>query len=263
MTQRENAPEGAPCWIDLWTSDVESSRHFYAELFGWEAEEPNEQFGGYFMFTRDGVPVAGGMGDMGEMAADNTWKIYLNTSDINQTVALGESAGAHFVFPPEPVADLGIQTVLDDATGAPLGAWQPVAFQGFTTMGEHGSPAWFELHTRDYHKAVDFYTRVFHLGTEVVADGDEFRYTTLTSGGEQVAGILDAGTDLGEGEGSRWLTYWYVDDITDALARVKKLGGTVIDDEMESPYGLIATASDPSGALFKLNSASRSSGRLD
>ncbi len=42
---------GAPCWADLWTSDVEGSRAFYSALFGWEAEEPSEEFGGYFMFT--------------------------------------------------------------------------------------------------------------------------------------------------------------------------------------------------------------------
>ena len=54
---------GAPCWVDLWTSDVEGSRAFYAQLFGWEAMEPSEEFGGYFMFHRDGLPIAGGMGD--------------------------------------------------------------------------------------------------------------------------------------------------------------------------------------------------------
>ena len=43
MTTREHAPVGAPCWADLWTSDVEGSRRFYSELFGWEAAEPSEE----------------------------------------------------------------------------------------------------------------------------------------------------------------------------------------------------------------------------
>ena len=68
MVTRDSAPVGSPCWADLWTSDVEGSRTFYSELFGWEAQEPSPEFGGYFMFTRDGVPVAGAMGDMGEHA---------------------------------------------------------------------------------------------------------------------------------------------------------------------------------------------------
>jgi predicted enzyme related to lactoylglutathione lyase len=125
MTTRDRAPSGAPCWADLWTSDVEGSAKFYGELFGWEAQDPSPEFGGYFMFTRDGVPVAGGMGDMGEMRADNTWKVYLATDDIAKTIETAETEGAQIQVPSMPVADLGIQAVLSDPTGATIGAWQP------------------------------------------------------------------------------------------------------------------------------------------
>ena len=95
MPNRDTAPIGSPCWADLWTSDVDGSRRFYSELFGWEAQAPSPEFGGYFMFTREGVPVAGGMGDMGDdMPADNTWKIYLATDDVAKTVESAESSGA-------------------------------------------------------------------------------------------------------------------------------------------------------------------------
>src|SRR5215469_16676822 len=117
MTTRDRAPIGAPCWTDLWTSDVEGSRAFYSELFGWEAQEPSEEFGGYFMFTRDGVPVAGGMGDMPDVPADNFWKVYLSTDDMAKTVELAENNGAQVAVPPMPVADLGIKSVLVDPTG--------------------------------------------------------------------------------------------------------------------------------------------------
>ena len=46
MPKRETAPLGAPCWVDLLTSDADRSRSFYSELFGWKAEEPAPQFGG-------------------------------------------------------------------------------------------------------------------------------------------------------------------------------------------------------------------------
>ncbi len=61
MPTRDRAPIGAPCWVDLMTSDTESSRTFYGQLFGWTAEDPNPEFGGYFNFTKDGVRVAGCM----------------------------------------------------------------------------------------------------------------------------------------------------------------------------------------------------------
>jgi predicted enzyme related to lactoylglutathione lyase len=55
MPAREDAPLGAPCWVDLMTSNTERSRAFYGELFGWTADEPNQEFGGYFNFRKDGV----------------------------------------------------------------------------------------------------------------------------------------------------------------------------------------------------------------
>ena len=87
MPTRTTAPLGSPCWADLWTSDVEGSRRFYGELFGWESDDPDPQFGGYFIFNLNGVQIAGGMGDMGEdMRANDTWKVYFNTDNIEKTV---------------------------------------------------------------------------------------------------------------------------------------------------------------------------------
>src|ERR1700722_2214841 len=105
MTNRTTAPLGSPCWADLWTSDVEGSRTFYSELFGWEAQEPNPEFGGYFMFTRDGVPLAGGMGDMGDIQATNTWRVFLNTDNITKTLQVTAAEGGQVLTPAMPVAD--------------------------------------------------------------------------------------------------------------------------------------------------------------
>ncbi len=141
MPGTDRFPVGAPCWVDLWTSDVEGSRAFYAQLFGWEAMEPSEEFGGYFMFHRNGQPIAGGMGDMGpQMPANDTWKIYLSTDDIAGEAAALEASGAEVVAPPMAVADLGQNMVFVDPTGAQLGAWQPETFPGFATVDEHGAP---------------------------------------------------------------------------------------------------------------------------
>jgi len=254
MPTRDSAPIGSPCWTDLWTSDVEGSRKFYSELFGWEAQEPSAEFGGYFMFTRNGVPVAGGMGSMDDLPADDTWKIYLTTDDIAKTLEAAEGAGAQIISPAMAVADLGTQAVLIDPTGAQLGAWQPGTFPGFTVLNEAGAPSWFELHTRDHARAVGFYRSVFRWETDDVADTDEFRYTTMRnpSGEGELAGIMDASAFLPEGVPSHWSIYWEVDDATATVARVKALGGSVVMDVEDTPYGRLATVSDPAGAQFKL-----------
>jgi len=254
MPTRDSAPIGSPCWADLWTSDVDGSRKFYADLFGWEAQEPSPEFGGYFMFTRDGVPTAGGMGDMGDMPANDTWKIYLSTDDLATTLEAAESSGAQIMAPAMAVADLGTQAVLIDPTGAHLGAWQPGTFPGFTVLNEHGAPSWFELLTRDHTTAVNFYRSVFHWDTNVVGDSDEFRYTTMRDprGDGELAGIGDATAFIPEGVPAHWSLYWEVDDTDVAVAKVKALGGSVVMDPHDTPYGRLAIVTDPAGAQFKL-----------
>jgi uncharacterized protein len=254
MPNRDSAPIGSPCWADLWTSDVDGSRKFYCELFGWEAGPPSPEFGGYFMFTRDGVPVAGGMGGTGDAPAGDVWQVYLATDDIAKTVEAAEAEGAQILSPPMAVADLGSQAILVDPTGAHLGAWQPGTFPGFTVLNEHGAPSWFELHTRDHAAAVAFYRSVFRWETSAVGDSDEFRYTVMRnpSGDGELAGVMDAAGFLPEGVPSHWSVYWEVDDAAATVARVRALGGSVVMDVEQTPYGRLAAVTDPAGAQFKL-----------
>jgi predicted enzyme related to lactoylglutathione lyase len=262
MTTRQSAPLGSPCWADLWTSDVAGSRAFYSEVFGWEAQEPSPEFGGYFMFTRDGVPVAGAMGDMGDMPATNTWKVYLNTDDLSKALQVATDEGAQILGPAMPIADLGIQAVLTDPSGANVGLWEPGTFPGFTVLGEHGAPSWFELQTRDYPTASDFYRTVFHWEieeTEAVAENISFRYALVRNPDAQgeLAGLMDASSFPNDGAPAGWSIYWEVDDPQATIATVVKLGGTVVSGPEETPYGRIATVTDPCGAEFRLRAQSR------
>ncbi|MGH9046157.1 MAG: VOC family protein [Acidimicrobiales bacterium] len=254
MTTRDRAPLGAPCWVDLWTSDVPGSVKFYSALFGWAAQDPDPEHGGYFMFTRNGVPIAGAMGEMGDEKPSNTWKVYLASADAEKTVAAAEAGGATISLPAMTVGDAGTQAVLDDPTGATIGSWQPEEFAGFTVLEEHGAPSWFELLTRDYAKAVEFYRSVFGWDTEVVSDTDEFRYSVMLdpSGGGMLAGIMDASSFLPKGEPASWSVYWDVNDVDESVAQVKSLGGGVITVARDTPYGRLASLTDPSGAPFNL-----------
>ncbi len=94
MTTRTIAPSGAPCWAGLGTSDVEGSRRFYGELLGWEALEPNPDFGGYFLFEHAGVPVAGIM-DAATFAAAGSpaWSVSWEVEDVDAAVATVRSLG--------------------------------------------------------------------------------------------------------------------------------------------------------------------------
>lgn len=256
MTNRDAAPVGAPCWADLWTSDVAGSRRFYAELFGWEAQAASPEFGGYFMFTREGAPTAGAMGDRGDTRADDTWTAYLATDDIEGALAASADLDARVEGGAMQVADLGAQATIVDPTGARVGLWQPGAFSGFSVIGEPGSPSWFELHTRDFPRALAFYENVFGLEAQVGSDTGDPRYALLRRPGdaEDLAGIMDASI-LPQGVQSAWYVYWEVEDVERSVATAAALGGKVLSGPDHTPYGILAGLEDPAGAHFRLRKA--------
>jgi predicted enzyme related to lactoylglutathione lyase len=111
--------------------------------------------------------------------------------------------------------------------------------------------------TSSYATAVDFYRSTFRLDSSVMGDSDEFRYSTLKPAGEEreVAGIMDASGFLPAGSPGGWSVYWDVEDAAAAVAKVRQLGGAVLFDVEDTPYGKMATVADPTGATFKLRTA--------
>jgi uncharacterized protein len=254
MPQRDSAPVGAPCWIDLMTSDPDKVRSFYGELFGWTSEEAGEEYGGYINFLKHGLPVAGCMKNDPQFETPDVWSVYLASEDAQATVDAAAANGGEVMVPVMDVMDLGRMAVVSDAGGASIGVWQPSAHQGFRVVGEPGAPSWFELHTRDYDASVAFYREVFGWDVHVAGDTPGFRYTTLGEGDDQQAGIMDAAAFLPDGVPAHWSVYFAVDDTEAALAKLADLGGSVVRPAEDTPYGSLATAADPTGAVFKLRS---------
>jgi uncharacterized protein len=249
---RDEAPIGAPCWVDVLTSDPDRTKEFYGRLFGWTVEEPGEEYGGYFNFLKDGVHVAGGMRNDGESGVPDLWSVYLATDDADAAIERTVAAGGQVMVPAMDVMTLGRMAVVIDVGGAVIGMWQPGLHKGFRVLGEPGSPAWFELHTRAYDASVEFYRDVFGWKTQVASDEPDFRYTTLDSDGEQLAGVMDASAFLPDGAPAAWTVYFAVPDADAALSEIVALGGEVVVGAEDSPYGRLATAADATGALFKI-----------
>jgi uncharacterized protein len=250
---------GAPCWIDVMTSDPDRAIEFYGQLFGWTAERSGEEFGGYITLFKDGQIVAGAMQSQPDTGPPNVWSVYLATDDAQATADAATANGGRVHVPPMQVADLGSMVFLEDAGGAALGAWQAGKHTGFDVVAEPGTPAWFELHTRDYATTVDFYQGVFHWDVHVASDDADFRYTTLGEGESQQAGIMDASAFLPEGVPAHWSIYFAVADADAALSRIEQLGGSIILPAETTPYGRMAQAADPMGATFKIIDTSQRS----
>lgn len=251
MPKRDAAPIGAPCWVDLFTRDTDKAQAFYGELFGWTAESAGEEFGGYINFSKDDVRVAGCMGAGPDDEAAELWTVYLATDDAQATVDRAGAGGGQVILPPQPVGDLGTMGMVVDPGGASIGLWEPKEFPGFGVFGEPGTPAWFELHTRSYDIAVDFYRDVFRWKTRVEGDEPDFRYTTYVNGEAQFAGIMDA-SKFPDDAPLSWSIYFGVENTDATLAKTTELGGAVVVPAEDTPYGRLAAATDPSGALFKV-----------
>lgn len=252
MTKLDAVEIGNPCWADIMTSDTAATRAFYGALLGWESDEPNEEFGGYVNFTKDGARISGAMANQSGGAVPDVWSIYLAVADAKATCEAVVEAGGSVMVEPLVVGTLGTMAVVVDPTGAVIGMWQPGDHTGFGYLAEPGAPGWFELFTRDYEASRTFYADAFGWDLHKVSDEDDFKYSTLHEGEAQAAGIMDAGSFLPEGVPPHWSIYFAVDDVDASLARVTELGGSIEMPAEDTPYGRLATAVDPTGARFKL-----------
>jgi len=256
MSKYSPSTPGAPCWVELFTSDPDRTVPFYGDLFGWTPEYMGDQYGGYINLRKDGEMLAGSMRNDGTTGALDAWSVYLTSDDAETTVKAAAGAGGHVVVPVMEVMDLGSMAMLADPGSAAVGVWQPGTHQGFGLVDEPGSPAWFELLTRDFAASVAFYERVFGWQTHVLSDTDEFRYTTLGKGDSAKAGIMDGSSFLPDGSPAKWRVYFAVADADATAAQVTALGGTVLRAPEDTPYGRLAELADPTGATFAVMASS-------
>ncbi|GAA5084880.1 VOC family protein [Nocardia iowensis] len=262
MTDQNQPKPGDPCWVDLYTSDLDRSIAFYGELFGWTADRAGEEFGGYVTFRKDGLAVAGAMGRMAGEESPEQWTIYLASSDAKATADKALAHGGSVFVAPMAVGDLGSMAVLGDVGGASIGVWQTGTFGGFETRAlvndgqwrDHaGAPSWFELHTRAYDASLDFYRSVFGWqDTFTISDTPEFRYTTIHAQSPMLGGVMDAAAFMPEGVPAGWTVYFGADEVDKTIAKLVELGGTVLSAPEDTPYGRMAAVADATGARFSI-----------
>lgn len=250
---------GAPCWTDLMTSDVEKAKDFYTALFGWSYETADQEtYGGYVTAFKDGAQVAGLMAKMDDQATPDqptipdAWTVYLKSDDIRETAEKIQAAGGQTFVEPMEVPEQGHMAMYADAGGAAFGVWQSTGHAGFENLAEPGTPAWFEIQTRDFAPTLKFYQQALGWKTFTTSDTPEFRYATLGEGEDQRAGIFDATGDLPDGAPAHWTVYWDVTSTDETVATATALGATVILPAVDTPYGRMAVLVDPMGAPFRV-----------
>jgi predicted enzyme related to lactoylglutathione lyase len=252
MTSRDTPWDpGTPCWVDLVTADVTGAIPFYSGLFGWEFEDTGAEFGGYQLARKDGRRVVGMTPPPPGDPSPTAWSTYLASADIDASLEAVTAAGGTVLFAPMAINDEGRMCVAMDPTGASFGIWQSGNNTGMELAGEPGSVAWNECMTRDFEAAKAFYGTVF--GYEWFdMSGDGFTYAAFMLDGRSVGGLGTLGPDMPADLPAHWVTYFKVADAAASAAAVRDLGGTVVRDPWDTPFGTMCVVTDHAGARFCL-----------
>ncbi|MBL1149006.1 MAG: VOC family protein [Armatimonadetes bacterium] len=108
---------------------------------------------------------------------------------------------------------------------------------------------WHELYVPDVAAAVDFYSKVFDMGSDTMPMGDGAPYTMLSVNGVSIAGVMSTNSPEMPNVPPHWAIYMTVDDVDARLAKVTENGGTVVVPPMDIPnVGRMALIADPQGA---------------
>jgi predicted enzyme related to lactoylglutathione lyase len=123
---------GAFGWFELMTTDTESAKKFYTELFGWGSKDmPMGDAGAYTVFDVNGEDTAGMMAIPAEAAGmPPSWGIYITVDDVDATAARVEELGGKVDRPPADIPEVGRFCVIRDPQGAYICAISYVESKG-------------------------------------------------------------------------------------------------------------------------------------
>jgi predicted enzyme related to lactoylglutathione lyase len=252
MTERTSYEPGTPSWVDLSTPDLEDALRFYGGLFDWEFEDAGEEAGHYHQAILRGKRIAG-LGPAQPGGPPGAfWTTYLSGSDVDAHAAAITDAGGQVAFGPMDVMGQGRMLVGRDPTGAMFGIWQPQAHTGAGLVQENATMTWNELLTRDVDAAAAFYGAVFDYAFETLPDDPSGSYRLMKVKDEVVGGIWQMGDEMPQDVPPHWMPYFHLDDVDAGFERVGELGGEVLREPIDSPYGRFAPVRDPQGATFSL-----------
>jgi predicted enzyme related to lactoylglutathione lyase len=249
MSERRSYAPGTPSWVDLTTPDLDAALRFYGGVLGWEFEDAGEEAGHYHQAFVRGKRVAG----IGPVQPGGppmaVWTTYLSGTDVDAHAAAIKRAGGQVVVEPLEIFDQGRMLVGADPDGAMFGLWEPGSHHGSELVNENAAPSWNELLTNDLDTAMGFYGSLFDYEFEPIPDVE---YRMLKVGGDVVGGMYRIGPPLPEGTPPSWLNYFHLDDVDAGFTRVRELGGEVLGEPRDTPYGRLAQVRDPQGGVFSL-----------
>ena len=243
---------GAPCWVDLATTDLQASIDFYTGLFGWYYGDT----AGRTVAVVDGLPVA----ELVPASQPSAWTLYLGSPHARATAERAHALGGTVLGEPTEVS-----TVVVDPSGAAIGFRHVPPDWLFGTNG-HGAYAWAELNTRDVQAADAFFHELCGFEITQIGDGQAVDYTLWAVEGETVLGRQRMGGAFAPDTPPHWMVYFTAapEIGADSVAsRVLELGGQITVEPYDTPFGRITVVADHAGSVFSVIDPSRRSPLAD
>ncbi|GAA2738760.1 VOC family protein [Actinocorallia aurantiaca] len=250
---REYSP-GTPCWAELATPDLEASRAFYSELFGWAAYTiSTDRFGDYEILALGDIqgPMVGGITELADESERPSWTCYFAVDDVDATVEAARSAGGQVYMEGTDMGDTGRTAMLAGPEGAEFSLWQAYEMAGAEAAGVPGTMCWVELACRDTEKALRFYNKIF--GWEPVTRiYDHTAYTDWHLRGRPVCGMIHMGDRWPAHYPAHWIPHFAVADCDASAAKATALGAHIQLPPRDTDRGRFAMLTDPGGARLAI-----------
>lgn len=130
MMLLDHAISGYFCWFDLAATHADRARDFYGQLFGWEASNQSANGGSFTRFRCAGLDVGSLYqlsGTQLRSGVPSHWTPYIRILHLEETLARAAECGGRVVVRPFVVDRVARIALIQDAVGALVGLWEPLA----------------------------------------------------------------------------------------------------------------------------------------
>jgi predicted enzyme related to lactoylglutathione lyase len=120
--------------VELNTTDVDTAKKFYSELFDWKMEDVSMgrggppglvASGGHYTVIKPASGTGGGILKQAVPGAPSQWLAYVSVEDVAAATKKAKSLRAKIMLDVTEVPNTGTMSVIVDPTGAALALWKP------------------------------------------------------------------------------------------------------------------------------------------
>ena len=235
-------------WHDLITPNLENSKSFYKDLFGWDYKTFNVKGFKYALIENKGE-VIGSILEVSDTKS-SVWvsSLIVTPQEMRETVKSLSETGAELVVKPLKIPGRGKQLIFKGQQGETFSLiTNSDVIKPLTLKKQEGNWNGMELWASDIQKAKDFYKKTFKVDSKEVTF-DNKPYYFFTSNNENVAGLIKNPLINSD---SQWVPYLNVSELNSIIVKVKSTNGSVImNPSSKIRNGSIGIIQDQYGAIL-------------